>query len=548
MSRDSESFVGIVHRDENDVVWFGDVPVRDADALPRRKSWASTLWYADATVRPSDLTQLLGPEDEAFGPAPGQVRGVKIRAGSSRVYRIATADSWGVFQRDPEVADREIRELRMLAEASGMRVKTSAATTALTTYLDRWDGDVDHPSVHQLPCRWRAMAHAAFHGGPIAVLRGGAPNAVQIDVRRAYLDALYAPVPVLGTTPGGRTGGYYVLEDATWDQVRKRDGFVEATVRVHSDPTGLPPLPIHKPEGVVYPNGHIRGCWVISQVREAEERGQVTVETVHQNAIAREMRPLFAEIADYFGGLPDKIAKISYQRYWARWGNPGGWTGMYSEAPRVGEVPANRLWWRYEGVTLFDPAAPRTYRPDIAAFIASLNHRRVMRVLSDDIAANSVAAVHVDAIWTTDVAGAHRVCERSRGIGGWREKRSGPLRVWSAGCYDHAGDVAASGYDQSLLGAPTRERVERWVSSGQNTHRRLLLLQRDWVGDPANEATATSTAPVLMMDTTIAATNGPLVSDPMWTFGGWVRPDHRPSLPPWAQEQAEPPESEEVDT
>ena len=199
-------------------------------------------------------------------------------------------------------------------------------------------------------------------------------------------------------------------------------------------------------------------------------------------------------------------------------------------------------------MTLFDPAAPRTYRPDIAAFIASLNHRRVMRVLNNDIASNSVAAVHVDAIWTTDVAGADRVCARSRGIGGWREKRSGPLRVWSAGCYDHAGDEAASGYDQSLLGTPTRERVERWVSSGQNTHRRLLLLQRDWTGDPANEATATSTAPVLMMDTTIAATNGPLVSDSMWTAGGWVRPDHRPTLPPWAQEQAEPPESEEVDT
>ena len=61
---------------------------------------------------------------------------------------------------------------------------------------------------------------------------------------------------------------------------------MDASVRVHSDPSGLPPLPIHQPQGVVYPNGHIRGCWVISQVREAEERGQVTVEAVHQNAIA----------------------------------------------------------------------------------------------------------------------------------------------------------------------------------------------------------------------------------------------------------------------
>lgn len=547
MSRtDRESFVGVVHRDENDVLWFADVPVRDPSQLPRRKSWASTLWYADATVRPSDLARILGPEDEAFGPAPGQVRGAKVRVGKNRVYRIAMAESWGVHRRDPDAVDREVRELRMLAEAAGMRTKTSAATTALTAYLDRWDGDFDHPFVVQLPCRWRAMAHAAFHGGPIAVLRGGAENASQIDVRRAYLDALYSPVPVLGTTPGGRTGGYRVIEGAGWDQLRKRDGFVDLTVRVHSDPEGLPPLPIAAPEGVIYPNGRLRGCWVISQVREAEERGQVTVETVHQHAIAREMRPLFAEVADFFAGLPDKLAKISYQRYWARWGNPGGWSGTFSETPRVGEVPSNGLWWRYDGVTLLDPNAPRTYRPDIAAFIAALNHRRVMRVLAEDLRPGSVAAVHVDAIWTTDLEGAKRVCERAKGIGGWREKRRGPLRVWSPGCYDHAGDVAASGYDAALYGPATRERVESWVKNANAVNRRLLLLQRDWTGDPKSDANAASRARTVEMDDKIAPTEGPLVEDPMWTVGGWVRPDHRPTLPAWAIEQAEPVEPEDT--
>jgi hypothetical protein len=290
----------------------------------------------------------------------------------------------------------------------------------------------------------------------------------------------------------------------------------------------------------MYPNGRFRGCWVISQVREAEERGQVVVETVHQNAIAREVRPLFAEIADFFSALPDKLAKISYQRYWARWGNPGGWAGSYSETPRIGEVPSNGLWWRYDGVTLLDAGAPRTYRPDIAAFIASLNHRRVMKVLSEDLEPGSVTSVHVDAIWTTDFKGAEKVCARSRGIGGWREKRRGPLRVWSAGCYDHAGDVAASGYDASLLGIPDRERVERWVKSGQNLHRRLLLMQRVWTGDPATDAGATSTAPLLNETENIPSTQGPLVDDAIWTVGGWVRPDQKPIVPAWAQEQIEP--------
>lgn len=543
---DRESFVGIVHRDENDVLWFADVPVRAPSQLPRRKSWASTLWYADATVRPSDLARILGPEDEAFGPSPGQVRGAKIRVGKNRVYRVAMAESWGVHRRDPDTVDREVRELRMLAEAAGMRTKASAASTALTAYLDRWDGDLDHPLVCQLPCRWRAMAHAAFHGGPIAVLRGGADNAVQIDVRRAYLDALYAPIPVLGTTPSGRAGGYRVIENATWDQIRTRDGFVDATVRVHTPAEGLPPLPISAPEGIVYANGRLRGCWVIAQVREAEERGQVTVETVHQNAIAREMRPLFAEVADFFTGLPDKLAKISYQRYWARWGNPGGWTGTFSETPRVGEVPSNGLWWRYDGVTLLDPNAPRTYRPDIAAFIAALNHRRVMKVLANDLAPASIAAVHVDAIWTTDLEGARQVCARSTGIGGWREKRRGPLRIWSPGCYDHAGDVAASGYDAAVNGAPTRERVEAWATNGNPVGRRLLLLQRDWTGDPRTRAEATSRARTLQMETSIAPTEGPMADDPLWTAGGWVRPDHRPTLPAWAVEQTEPPDADET--
>jgi len=535
-----ETFAGVVHRDANDVVWLGETPVRTPAELPRGGRWASTLWYTDSTIRPSDLSLLLGPQDEAYGPVPGQVRGVKVKVGSSRVYRIVTGDSWGVHRRDPEVAYREINEVRSLAEGCGMRLKNSAATTSMTAYLDRWDGDLDHPSVCQLPCRWRAMAHAAFHGGPIAVLKGGAEHAVQIDVKRAYLDALYTPVPVLGMTPGGKTGGYRSLNGAHWDAVRGHEGFVDATVDVNADPRSLPPLPIHATQGVLYPNGRIRGCWVIGQVREAEARGEVEVITVHQAIVARQLRPLFAEIADYFGTLPDKLAKVSYQRFWARWGNVGGWTGTASDTPRVGEVPSNGLWWRYEGITLFDPAAPRTYRPDIAAFIASLNHRRVMNVVHRDLDPGSIAAVHVDAVWTTDRAGAKAICDRGQGVGSWRVKREGPLRVWSAGCYDHAGDVAASGYDASVYGAPTRERVETWIKNGQANARKMLMLQRQWTNDPSLEAGATSVAPNLEMDTTLPVTNGPVVDDPIWTSGGWVDPNHRPLVPAWALEQGEP--------
>lgn len=527
-------FVGVVHRDENDVVWFDDMPVRGPDEVPRRRSWGGTLWYADDTIRPGDVARLLSPGDEAYGPAVGQVRGVKIRADEDRVYRVVTADSWGVHRRDASVADAEIRELRTLAEVNGMRVKTSAASTSVGAYIDRWDGDDLHPALCQLPCRWRALAHASFHGGPIAVLRGGAEHAVSIDVRRAYLDALYQPIPVLGNTPDGKVGGYMCLASEDWREIRKREGFVEATVYVRTNPVGLPPLPIHSPQGVIFGNGRIRGAWVISQVRDAEERGEVVVEKVHQHAIARQMRPMFAEVADYFSQLPSKLAKISYQRFWARFGNPGGWTGVVSSTPRIGEHPATGLWWHYEGVTLFDADASRTYRPDISAFIAAANHRRVMDILGRDLAPESIIATHVDAVWTTDVAGAQRICDRGNGIGAWRVKKAGHLRFFGPGCYDHAGDLAASGYDASTFGPVTRANIESWAQGDGSAHRRAVMMQREWVGDPSRDEGATSTALELDMPVEDSRVEGPPTWHEMWTPGGWLRPNYRVLAPEWA--------------
>ena len=272
----------------------------------------------------------------------------------------------------------------------------------------------------------------------------------------------------------------------------------------------------------------------------------MTVHEVCQAIVARQMRPLFAEIADFFSGLPKQLAQISYQRYWARWGNPGGYVGVRRSAPEHGETPAHGLWWHYEGVKTLDTNAPRTYRPDISAIISAVNQRRVIRVVHQDLAVGSVVAAHVDAIWTTDTAGAQKVCDRSTGIGGWREKRQGPLRFWATGCYDHNGDVAASGYDAATLGPVNRENVEKWIHAEQGFTRKAILHQRDWTGDPGDDADATSRAPVSTMDVSRPVTHGPNVYDPIWTQAGWARPDYRPTAPSWAREAPDPPAEQPV--
>ncbi len=536
------AYSGVVHRLDDGRITFGDEP--SSTEAPRHKAMAGTLWYSDASIRASDLAKLLVPGDDAFGPRPGDIRGITIRVGE-RSYTVHTSDSWGVRESTAEATNTRISELRTLTASAGLQVKASAAATSMMAYMRDWNGqDFDHPATRQLPSRWRAMARAAFHGGPIVVARGGAPHAVQVDMTRAYLSALYSRVPVLGTNPGGRTGGYHEEYEPRWDKVRKFDGFVDATVTVNCDPSSIPPLPIARNHGIIYPNGRFRGCWVISQVRDAEQYG-VTVEHVHQAAIARDTRPLFAEVGEFFNKLPDRLSKICYQRFWGKWGSPGGWKGSVKTAPDQGEKLANDLWWHSETTGIFDTTASPTYRPDIAAFIAAHNHREMMRLVHKDLTPGSVVALHVDAAWTTDIATAAQVCSRGRGVGSWREKRRGPLRFWAAGCYDHAGDLAASGYDKRRDGPLSRERLSEWIQT-QDPAQKRILLQRVWAGGrgPSVDVDATSEAPYVDGDTAIPVTDGPDLYNPIWR-GDWAIRDHVEPTPRFATAQPAPPPEEE---
>ena len=515
---------GVIHRDAKGTFWFDDVPVRCPEDVPRRKAWKGTVWYAPRGIMAHHWATIMGPQDKAFGPAPGQLLGVNFKVHPKGSFKVLAASSWGVHDTDPNCCFAKIRDLQVETAACGMQVRNSVAATAMQAYMDHFDGKPGHPSIRQLPCRWRGMAHAALHGGPIAVLRASSPYAVQIDVRRAYLAALHQEVPVLGVENGNKVGGWHTHEGRKWSTVRRLTGFVDATVRVSldSDPTGLPPLPVHTSVGAVFPTGTMRGVWTIDQVKDAEERGEVEVLTVHQFCFAARTQPLFAEIANMFQQLPKDLGKRLYTRFWGKFGSKGGYSACRSDEPRFGEVPLAGLWWHYDGVNLKDLTRP-TYRPDLAAFISAHNHRRVLRTMRE-LAPGSVVGCHVDAIWTDDVVGASRVCVENAEIGGWRVKRRGKLRFYGTGAYDHEGDLGASGYDSKIHGQLSASRLEQWAANAAGSRRKMLLHTRKWTSDPAVDSQATSVPLHADLDTQVSPAEGATVYDrSAWTFGGWAR-------------------------
>jgi len=514
---------GIVHRDKDGVFWFDDVPVRDKRDVPRSRAWVGTTWYAPQGVKAVEWSSIMSPQDLAFGPRPGVMAGVSFNVKRGRM-KVLSASTWGVDAKDPNRCWNELAKLYVQAKACDLSVRSSAAGTAVGIYLERFDGqNKHHPSLRQLPCRWRGMAHAALHGGPIGVLRASSPNAYHVDVHRAYLKALRAPMPVVGSHDDRKVGGWYTTDDERWETVRTLHGFVDASVRVWGpdDPAGLPPLPVHTWGGAMYARGTIRGCWLISEVRAAEERGEVEVLKVHEYAFAPTVAPLFAPLADLFESLPQPLGKRLYTRFWGRLGTRGGFSARVSDEPVEGMVPSSGLWWNWDGIDFWSHKAPRTYRPDLASFVCGENHRAVIAA-TRKLAHGSILGLHVDAIWTDDLKGADAMCGDDI-AGNWRVKKRGPLRFYGIGCYDHDGKLAASGYDSSVYGRLTPERQVDWIRGATIPHHKTVMRTREWTADLAWDDTATSTPLTVNMDTERSPVTGPGVHEDCWSLGGWYR-------------------------
>jgi len=518
---------GVVHRDLNGTFWFDDRPVRGPEDIPSGRAWAGTVWYAAPGIHSYEWASLLREGDVAFGPSPGEVMGCKIRTGAAGRGTIRVLDSrcWGVPDRDPNVCFREIQSIRAQARACDLEPKNSAAATAISAWMDRFDGKDDRVSLRQLPPRWRGLAHACMHAGPAAVLRASAPFAVHIDRKKAYLAALREPMPVLGLRHEGKSGGFYTHDDRRWSKIRKLEGFVEAQVRISgdpNDPAGLPSLPVHATCGTIYPKGFVRGTWTIRAVREAEDRGEVEVVSVEQFAYAPATEPIFAELADLFEQLPQPLQKRLYTRFWGKLGSRGGYVATKSAEPISGAIPASGLWWAWEGIEPWSPKARPTYRPDIAAFVLDANQRAVFRDLRR-LAPGSVVATHVDAIWTTDLVGASTlIAEGSGQTGSWRSKRHGPIRFYGIGMYAHGDRLACSGYNPVSRGPLTPETLAAFVRSTEGSQGRNLLLAREWSADPITDASATSRPLVCDLSHHLPV-DGPDVYSEDWTPGGWYR-------------------------
>jgi len=519
------SFEGVIHKDHHGVVWFDDVPVTRPEDVPRRKAWANTVWYHTATVHPTDLARLLGPDDEAYGPQPGKAVAWKLACEPKGSLKIYDSRVWGVRSEDPVDTDHRLRYLLTEAKAADMRVSASAAMTALKAYIDRYDGRDGRPKLSQLPSRWRGMAHAALHGGPIVVCRGSSNHAMEIDRRGAYLEALMDEVPAIGKGMDG--GSWVTYPGARWKDIRSKMGFADVTVHVKRDVLGehaIPPLPIPTIVGSIRPTGVLRGVWTMGALTDAEERGEVEIVEVHQWCAVLDSRPLFLELANDFEALPKKLGKPLYTRFWGKLGSRGGFVGKKQGDVQDGQTLAAGLCWDFDGVQIESHEAPPHYRPDIAAFIADHNQRRVISA-ARRLDPKSIVAVHVDAIWTDDLEGANRLVLDGAEVGAWEHRAAGPLRFYAAGVYNHDGRLGASGYDVETRGSLTPKTLESWISGNAWRPDRLHMQGRLWNQDPAAVAESSSVSLDVEMDLRVSPVEGPGLYDEVWTSHGWVRKD-----------------------
>lgn len=514
----------VIYRDASGTIWFGDRAVRCADDVPRQKAFGNTLWYMTSSVSPVEIARLLGPDDSAFGPSVGQVWGVNFKTKHSTM-KVLSALCWGVETPDPEACRVELESIFSDVLSGDMRLGNSASATALSLWIDFFDGKNGRVSLRQLPCRWRPLAQAALHQGPVTVMSGGAEHAVHLDVRSAYLSSLYDHVPVVGIKDGERVGGW-VTDTSSWDDLRYRMGFVEALVCVRSFGVGeVPPLPVHAilagGPGVVYPSGVVRGAWSIDQVREAEERGEVEVLKVFQSAFATRTEPVFEDMAEFMGHLPKRTSKLLYTRFWGKLGSRGGFRAVRSPTPVHGTVPSAGLWWSDERISTFSYLARPTFRPDIAAIVLARNQRQIVAA-TRRLRQGSIVATHIDAIWTTDLEGARAMsAESERRAGGWHIKEGpSPLRYFGVGVYQHGDRLRCSGLDQRTEPL-TADRLADFVRASSKD-RRSLLESRVWSADPAIDASATSRPLEVDMAGHQPIASPDVADREVWTSGGWA--------------------------
>lgn len=448
-------------------------------ALP--KQWrARTIYYPAGTPGGALARLCCAPDDEVRGRQPGRVMGVSLRTTGKGRCRLIPAQAWGISSRDPERCMIQLQMLQILCLENGLDWHATAA--GLTGVILREAA----PAMRALPPRFRGLSHAAIAAGPMEHVSGGGSTVAHIDRNKAFLHEFRQPQPVKWWLSSPR--------DATPARVLRHDGLSHMEVEVfHDEATNdLPPVSVAVSGGRrSHPVGVFRGVFRIREIKEAVDRGEMVIRRVYWAAhcsTGRYMQPFVERVLS----LPKTLARLVYTRAWGKMCSRGAWLGRLAWKGNRG-APLLGLRWVIDARPWWEPGAPPYYRPDIAAWITTGQHLRMVRAVRQT-APGSLVAVHVDAMWTRDHSAALRML--SPDIGGWKLECLGECRYYAQGVYsvlggDGSHKLGACGYqgDTSLL---TVEGLQLWAE-GLTPGRR----QRAFSGRPGVSMGAHSSAPKL---------------------------------------------------
>jgi len=465
----------------------------DGDVVdPHSESLSGRVGYYIDTSVGYRLEKYINGKDKAYKAGPNS--GVSFTFYSDvGNFRALPSAVWTDADTEADVA-ADLEHFRNAIESEGWKWADTAGSLA---------GRIcrEYAPTKQLEPRWREMSHNAIHQGPMICAMGGAAHVVGWDREKAFLRALYEPMPA---------GGWIAVQPRSVGATRGMRGLVRATLRVEPSRYAghIPPLPVRLSGYTVYPVGRVRGCWTLEMFFDAIDNGGYEIEEIHELCVCRAM-PIHAKAADRIVAVKDKrLMKMLYTRYWGRLAATGGYEGYDSSRyPEPKHLLGSRLSWYYMGKSPMGHDCPPDYRPDHAAFISSANHV-VMNKALRQYGPNEVIGTHVDCIWTNNLSVAP--------YASFREKHSGEARFYGVGCYRVGDAMAAQGYS----GALTPETLETWGSgiNGGNP------VYREWSGLPQASADATSNPPV--HTTEILARdpvrNAPDIYSEIWTSKGWV--------------------------
>jgi len=470
---------------------------------------AGGVLYLVSGVESRAIERVMGPADTLTRTARRWVvltlRGLSSgRKGSTAARtRVYAARSWGMDSGEPAGLSDELEALQAAVADEGWTWSSTASGQAARLM----------PRAHQDPAFVRALGHRGLHSGPQRVRRAYSPFAVAVDIRAAYLEALRQPVP----------HRWIALSwPMSWRRLRREEGI--ARVRVRAGSACLPEDDTRN----LWPTGTFWTTAPLPVLRAAEDFGNVQVLEVAEAALCSVSR-LYAGAAARMDAIQCPVLrKRLYVRSWGRLASTGAWVGR---ARGTGGIPwiGSALDWSWDGLGHPWAIHRPEYRPTHAAYISGRCHAMMIEGAAG-MEWGSILGEHVDCIWTEDTDAANALVAS----GQWALKGTGRLRLYGIGCYDHEGQLGASGYDASKLGELTPRKLQRWASQASISSATWTC--RQWDGHPAQHRWALSAAHHRDPEESQQQRAPWVVTDRRFSEKGWADVDRLSEMPiecPW---------------